>query len=175
MLFFYSLDNEKRTYPRLWDMIAVQLPGLEVRKPNVWQAFQRHCTSEASARRALKFGNEPFLVVDQDLWGALDSDSGDMNPAVGQYRGIRNERYRHRIYLAKALARGFERIDSSPLRLVVEAALLHETVHWVRHRVCAVNLIEDKFGEQGTAFEEEAYGRHISLDAFRLVQFRERH
>jgi hypothetical protein len=115
-------------------------------------------------------------VVDQNLWGSLGiPDSEGDNLAVAQYKGRANPVYRARIYLAKVLALEFERAGSAQLRTVVEAALLHELVHYVRDHAGKANYFEDNLQEPGNQFEEAAYGRHISLDAPRLVRFPERH
>lgn len=171
-MFFNRADNERRNYPRIWNMIAVGFPALEAHHPNLWQAFKRYCVDESAARNALRFGEKPFLVVDSDLWGATNVTSGNNNPAVGQYRGRSPGQWPNRIFLAKAVAREYEKAGSAQLRKIVQAAILHETVHYVRHTT-GNDFWDGVRGDPGTAFEETAYGSQISLLGKRVPQFPE--
>lgn len=170
MLFLHRDDNEAGSqgrYPLTFDLIRTRIPGLATNKPLVWRAFKERCGNEDMARRTLRFGNEPFVDV-MLLYTSGDYDHRD--PAIGRYRG-RFGGSRRRIYVNRLLVESFERLQSDELRLIVEATLLHETVHYVRDRSgVASHFTDNDLHEEGRLFEEQAYGRWLGGDAYRYVQ-----
>jgi hypothetical protein len=170
MLFFRRDDNERGRqgrYPLTFDLICTQIPALPANKPAVWDAFKARCGDDNRARQALRFGNEPFVDV-MLLYASGEWDQ--RHPAVGQYRG-RDGGSRRRIYINRLLIEAFERRQSGELRLIVEATLLHETVHYVRDRSGAASPFTDNdLHEAGRLFEEQAYGRWLGRDAYSYIE-----
>ena len=170
MLFFHRHDNQsgrQGRYPLTFDLICTQIPALPANKPAVWQAFKERCADENRARQTLRFGHEPFVDV------VLLYASGDWDQqrpmAAGKYRG-RDGGSDRRIYINRLLIEAFERRQSEDLRLIVEATLLHETVHYVRHRSGVASYLNDNdLHEAGRLFEEQAYGRWLGGDFPRYV------
>lgn len=138
----------KRLYPYLARWVTKELPKRVKAKKQVWNAFLKYSElSEAEANRAFCLGNAPTLSFDV------------MPRANGEFRGSTHP---NTVFLAKAICDRFSsdinnRVTMPRMLLLVESTVLHEMVHWGDWKDG-----KDQAGEEGKAFEKEAYGKDIN-------------
>lgn len=140
-----KLSSEiKKTYPKLSGWIEKNIPKVR-NKPKVWRAFVQYSElTDAKALNAISMGHMPEIYFDK------------MPNSNGQYRG---SKFPDRVFLAKEICERFEKVDSKSegIKILVESTLLHEMVHWGDFKDG-----KDQPGEEGKAFEREAYGKDIN-------------
>ena len=131
-------------FPRTFEVLAENLPAVEVATPKIWQAFRFASTlDEANASAAVSFGaTDPLIWIDE--MGVID---GMFDPnAPG------------RIKINAELTREFEKQPDSPAaRTYLCGTVLHELVHWGRFQ-----RGEAEPREMGLEFEQQAYDHHLS-------------
>ena len=142
---------DRAMFPHLTKFVKTELPLIR-HKPKVWNAFLEYGEYDQRwlgrkwATFAFTWGSEPEIIV-QDLPGLY----GKYNPRLG----------RDRIFLASKLVDWFEKKPRDAHRkLMVEATILHEMVHWADAKDGKLQL--KALGiEAGFEFESAAYGRPI--------------
>lgn len=135
----------EKKYPKLTKWIKENLPNVK-KKPKVWNAYLKY--SELDEKRALwsiTSGFNPDITF-------IEIENGN-----GKYVG---EKHLNRIYIDKKICDKFESTDSnnSKMHALVESTLLHELVHWGDYKDG-----KDQLGEEGKAFERQAYGKDVGV------------
>ena len=137
------LAGQQSEFPKLAKFIETDLPGI-AGNARIWDAFLTFSElKEEDARETLAWKSGPRLQI-LNLHGA----NGSFDPDKPT-----------QIVLAREIAKRFDERDSDLIeaRLLVQATVLHELVHWGDARDGRVRTDH----EIGNAFEIEAYGRNI--------------
>jgi hypothetical protein len=132
----------RNRYPNLSAWIERNIPKVKT-KPKAWAALLRFGEfSPADATRAITSGNHPVV-----RWAPLRPKT------LGMYLNTNS------IYLAKKLCDELENNISDPdAQYMLEAIVLHETVHWGDYRDG-----KHQTHEAGYAFESNAYGHRYRI------------
>ena len=148
---------DRPMYPHLTEFVKTELPKVRD-KPRVWRAFLKYgeynkrWLGSKWATFAFAWGSEPEIVI-QDLPGLY----GKYSPRLGK----------DRVFLATKLVDWFERNHRDAHRkLMIEATILHEMVHWADAKDGKLQLRELGL-EAGFEFEKAAYGRPIIPQNYR--------
>jgi hypothetical protein len=120
---------------------------LQQRYQRVWKAFVDHIEDAAWATEALTFGKGPLVRI-VTIAGTANGqhtpgvEEVKIDPLVAnEYEVGRNPRFQE------------------PGWLVWESTVLHELVHWGRHKAKKSRTLNGK--EAGEEFEIQAYGKNI--------------
>ena len=140
---------DRAMFPHLTKFVRTEMPKVP-NKPRVWRAFleygeyNKRWLGKKWATFAFTWGSEPEIIV-QDLPGLY----GKYNPRLGV----------DRIFLASKLVDWYERNHRDTHRkLMVEAIILHEMVHWADAKDGKLQLRERGL-EAGFEFQKAAYGQ----------------
>ncbi len=138
---------ERVLYSELKDFVKTELPKIKNNK-KTWKAFLKYSEfqgrwfGDTLAAWALGWGSNPRI-------GAKDLDG-----AFGLFNGPKEADV---IYVDKDLAVRFKKDSKKPAaKLLMEATILHEMVHWGDHKDG-----KDQPPEEGDEFEKAAYGKII--------------
>ena len=137
------LSNVRTTYPKLSAFVYGDLSKVPTSKPRVWRAFRKWSELGFSeALTALTTCSKPYIDV-------------KVMPGVfGRFRGSTDP---HTILVSEHWAKRFESDHAKPAaKLLMEATILHEMVHWGDWKDGV-----DQDPEEGNEFEKEAYGKVI--------------
>ncbi len=137
------LIRDQLDYPKVAGWVRHELPHIP-EKPTVWKAFKKHGQLNSFvALQAINWRDEsPLLRIKP-----LGSDNGAFDPNHPDW-----------IMLAQEVATRFETDHTrAEAQLLLESTILHELVHWGDHRDG-----HDQAGEEGKAFEQEAYDGDVS-------------
>lgn len=134
----------QRKYPKLskwlWDNIC-----LVQNKPKVLNAFIKY-SELGSVGAASILGKCSKPVIDFKV--------------MDDYGLFMRNKFPDTVFISKKLCRKFEKSEvdakNPKMHQLIEATILHEMVHWGDHQDG-----KDQLGEEGEAFEREAYGKVI--------------
>ncbi len=142
---------DQSAFPTFTTYVKKDLPKVRD-KPRVWRAFLKYAEYDKRwlgskwATFAFAWGTEPRIIVKE-----LDGAYGKFIPKSGTYN----------IFISQDLVGRFEldyrRADA---KLLVEATILHEMVHWADRKDGELQL-KAAGKEAGREFEKAAYGRVI--------------
>lgn len=136
------LISDQRDFPELAKFVRLDLPEVRNKEP-VWRAFLKfsHLNNFTAAQAIAWRDDSPLLRL-----ADLGISNGEFDP-----------KYPDWIFLHRDIATRFRSdCEDERARRCVEATLLHELVHWGDHRDGI-----DEAGEEGKAFEVEAYGEDV--------------
>lgn len=153
-------------YPRVTWYLQTRLPVV-ISHPDVLAAFTKWTyISEEEAKKLAGGGTSPWLK-------ASDTGSdGYFDPANPDCIFLSSR-------ICKLMEENFHYLNKQEYFSKLHATVLHELVHWVRHRTPVTHLMEqledidDRFGHAADSFEQEAFGwiKYFHEDDFSTAYF----